>query len=394
MSHAPQIAIPATYMRSGTSKGVFFRLQDLPVAAQTPGAARDALLLRVIGSPDPYGKQIDGMGGATSSTSKTVIVAKSVRPDHDVDYLFGQVSIDRPFVDWSGNCGNLSAAVGPFAISNGLVDASRVPRDGIAVVRIWQANIGKTIVAHVPVTNGAVQETGDFELDGVTFPAAEVQLEFMDPAAEEEGTGGAMFPTGNLVDDLAVPGIGTLRVTMINAGIPTIFVNAEAIGYAGTELQDAINGDARALAMFETIRAHGALRMGLIKHVDEAATRQHTPKVAFVARPCDYVSSSGKRVAAADIDLLVRALSMGKLHHAMMGTAAVAIGTAAAIPGTLVNLAAGGGERTAVRFGHPSGTLRVGAEAKRVGDEWTVTRASMSRSARVLMEGRVRVPAT
>jgi len=394
MSHAPQIAIPATYMRGGTSKGVFFRMQDLPVAAQTPGAARDALLLRVIGSPDPYGKQIDGMGGATSSTSKTVIVAKSVRPDHDVDYLFGQVSIDRPFVDWSGNCGNLSAAVGPFAISNGLVDASRVPRDGIAVVHIWQANIGKTIVAHVPVTNGAVQETGDFELDGVTFPAAEVQLEFMDPAAEEEGTGGAMFPTGNLVDDLAVPGIGTLRVTMINAGIPTIFVNAEAIGYAGTELQDAINGDARALAMFETIRAHGALRMGLIKHVDEAATRQHTPKVAFVARPCDYVSSSGKRVAAADIDLLVRALSMGKLHHAMMGTAAVAIGTAAAIPGTLVNLAAGGGERTAVRFGHPSGTLRVGAEAKRVGDEWTVTRASMSRSARVLMEGRVRVPAT
>ena len=394
MSHAPQIAIPATYMRGGTSKGVFFRLQDLPVAAQTPGAARDALLLRVIGSPDPYGKQIDGMGGATSSTSKTVIVAKSVRPDHDVDYLFGQVSIDRPFVDWSGNCGNLSAAVGPFAISNGLVDASRVPRDGIAVVRIWQANIGKTIVAHVPVTNGAVQETGDFELDGVTFPAAEVQLEFMDPAAEEEGTGGAMFPTGNLVDDLAVPGVGTLRVTMINAGIPTIFVNAEAIGYAGTELQDAINGDARALAMFETIRAHGALRMGLIKHVDEAATRQHTPKVAFVARPRDYVSSSGKRVAAADIDLLVRALSMGKLHHAMMGTAAVAIGTAAAIPGTLVNLAAGGGERTAVRFGHPSGTLRVGAEAKRVGDEWTVTRASMSRSARVLMEGRVRVPAT
>ena len=394
MSHAPQIAIPATYMRGGTSKGVFFRLQDLPVAAQTPGAARDALLLRVIGSPDPYGKQIDGMGGATSSTSKTVIVAKSVRPDHDVDYLFGQVSIDKPFVDWSGNCGNLSAAVGPFAISNGLVDANRVPSDGVAVVRIWQANIGKTIVAHVPVTNGAVQETGDFELDGVTFPAAEVQLEFMDPAAEEEGTGGAMFPTGNLVDDLAVPGVGTLRVTMINAGIPTIFVNAEAIGYSGTELQDAINGDARALAMFETIRAHGALRMGLIKHVDEAATRQHTPKVAFVAKPADYVESSGKRVAASDIDLLVRALSMGKLHHAMMGTAAVAIATAAAIPGTLVNLAAGGGERTAVRFGHPSGTLRVGAEARRVGDEWTVTRASMSRSARVLMEGRVRVPAT
>ena len=388
----PQIRVPATYMRGGTSKGVFFRLQDLPAAAQVPGAVRDALLLRVIGSPDPYGKQIDGMGGATSSTSKTVILSKSVRPDHDVDYLFGQVSIDKSFVDWSGNCGNLSAAVGPFAIANGLVDASRVPKDGVAVVRIWQTNIGKTIVAHVPVTNGTVQETGDFELDGVTFSAAEVQLEFMSPAAEEEGAGGSMFPTGNLVDKLEVPGVGTLEATMINAGIPTIFVNASAIGYTGTELQDAVNGDGKALAMFESIRAHGAVRMGLIRHVDEAARRQHTPKVAFVARPADYVSSSGKHVRAADIDVLVRALSMGKLHHAMMGTAAVAIGSAAAIPGTLVNLAAGGGTRTTVRFGHPSGTLRVGAEASRVDDEWTVTKAIMSRSARVLMEGWVRVP--
>ena len=394
MSFKPQIKVPATYMRGGTSKGVFFRLQDLPEAAQEPGAARDALLLRVIGSPDPYGKQIDGMGGATSSTSKTVIISKSTRPEHDVDYLFGQVSIDQAFVDWSGNCGNLSAAVGPFAISNGLVDPSRLPKDGIATIRIWQANIQKTIIAHVPMTNGAVQETGDFELDGVTFPAAEVQLEFMDPAAEEEGAGGAMFPTGQLVDDLEVPGVGSLKATMINAGIPTIFVNADAIGYTGTELQEAINSDPKALAMFETIRAYGALRMGLIKDISEAAKRQHTPKVAFVAAPKEYVSSSGKVVKAVDVDLLVRALSMGKLHHAMMGTAAVAIGTAAAIPGTLVNLAAGGGERTAVRFGHPSGTLRVGAEAAQEAGEWCVKKAIMSRSARVLMEGWVRVPAT
>ncbi|BCF94356.1 MULTISPECIES: 2-methylaconitate cis-trans isomerase PrpF [Paraburkholderia] len=392
MAHAPQIKIPATYMRGGTSKGVFFRLKDLPEAAQVPGAARDALLLRVIGSPDPYGKQIDGMGGATSSTSKTVIVAKSSRPDHDVDYLFGQVSIDKPFVDWSGNCGNLSAAVGPFAITGGLVDPDRVPDNGVAVVRIWQANIGKTIIAHVPMTQGSVQETGDFELDGVTFPAAEVRLEFMDPAAEEEGAGGAMFPTGNVVDDLEVPGVGTLKATMINAGIPTIFVNADAIGYTGTELQDAINSDDAALKKFETIRAHGALRMGLIKSLDEIATRQHTPKVAFVARPSGYTASSGKAVAAGDVDLLVRAMSMGKLHHAMMGTAAVAIGTAAAIPGTLVNLAAGGGEREAVRFGHPSGTLRVGAVATLEDGEWAVKKAVMSRSARVLMEGWVRVP--
>lgn len=392
MPHAPQIKIPATYMRGGTSKGVFFRLQDLPPAAQVPGAARDALLLRVIGSPDPYGKQIDGMGGATSSTSKAVIVTKSSKPDHDIDYLFGQVSIDKPFVDWSGNCGNLSAAVGPFAISNGLIDASRIPSNGTATVRVWQANIGKTIIAHVPIAQGAVQETGDFELDGVTFPAAEVQLEFINPAADEEGAGGSMFPTGNLIDDLEVPGLGTLKATMINAGIPTIFVNADAIGYNGTELQDAINGDAKALAMFENIRAHGALRMGLIKHLEEAAKRQHTPKVAFVAGPAAYVSSSGKRVEPGEVDLLVRALSMGKLHHAMMGTAAVAIGTAAAIPGTLVNIAAGGGARNTVRFGHPSGTLRVGAEASQVDGEWNVTKAIMSRSARVLMEGWVRVP--
>ncbi|MEI4520096.1 2-methylaconitate cis-trans isomerase PrpF [Pseudomonas sp. CCNWLW23] len=393
MAHAPQIRIPATYMRGGTSKGVFFSLKDLPEAAQVPGPARDALLLRVIGSPDPYDKQIDGMGGATSSTSKTVILSKSTRADHDVDYLFGQVSIDKPFVDWSGNCGNLSAAVGSFAISNGLVDASRIPHNGVAVVRVWQANIGKTIIAHVPITNGEVQETGDFELDGVTFPAAEVQVEFMDPAAEEEGGGGSMFPTGNLVDELEVPGVGTFKATMINAGIPTIFVNAEDIGYTGTELQGAINGDPQALLMFETIRAYGALRMGLIANLEEAAKRQHTPKVAFVAKPADYVASSGKAIAAGDVDLLVRALSMGKLHHAMMGTAAVAIGTAAAISGTLVNLAAGGVERNAVRFGHPSGTLRVGAEATLENGEWVVKKAIMSRSARVLMEGYVRVPA-
>ena len=392
MAYAAQIRIPATYMRGGTSKGVFFSLLDLPAVAQVPGAARDALLLRVIGSPDPYEKQIDGMGAATSSTSKTVIVSKSLSADHDVDYLFGQVAIDKPFVDWSGNCGNLSAAVGSFAISSGLVDAARIPQNGTAVVRIWQANIGKTIIAHVPITEGAVQETGDFELDGVTFPAAEVQLEFLNPAADEEGAGGSMFPTGNLVDDLEVPGVGTLNVTMINAGIPTIFVNARDIGYSGAELQNDINSDPKALAMFETIRAHGALRMGLIDKLEDAAKRQHTPKVAFVAPPAAYVSSSGKPVNAQSVDLLVRALSMGKLHHAMMGTAAVAIGTAAAIPGTLVNLAAGGELRSAVRFGHPSGTLRVGAEARQVNGEWTVTKAIMSRSARVLMEGWVRVP--
>ena len=388
----PSIKIPATYMRGGTSKGVFFQLQDLPAAAQHPGPVRDALLLRTLGSPDPYGKQIDGMGNASSSTSKAVILNASQRPDHDVDYLFGQVAIDTAFVDWSGNCGNLSAAVGPCAIHMGLIDAAQLPYNGTATIRIWQANIGKTIIAHVPICNGQVQEAGDFELDGVTFPAAEIALEFLDPADDSEG-GGAMFPTGNLVDQLDVPSVGSFAATLINAGIPTIFLNAADLGYTGCELQDAINNDEVALAKLETIRAYGAVRMGLINVVREAATRQHTPKIAWIAPAKSYTASSGKAVQAAEIDLVVRALSMGKLHHAMMGTAAVAIGTAAAIPGTLVNLAAGGGERQAVRFGHPSGTLRVGAHAQLVNGQWQVTKALMSRSARILMEGWVRVPA-
>ena len=384
----PQIKVPATYMRGGTSKGVFFNLTDLPKPAQVAGEARDNLLLRVIGSPDPYGKQTDGMGGATSSTSKTVILSKSEQTNHDVDYLFGQVAIDKAFVDWSGNCGNLTSAVGAFAISNGLVDKNRVPDNGIAIVRVWQANIKKSILVHVPMTNGEVQETGDFELDGVTFPAAEVKLEFVDPADGD----GALFPTGNVVDDLEVPDVGTLKATMINAGIPTIFINAEDIGYTGTELQDDINNDDAALKKLETIRAYGAVKMGLINNINEAQARQHTPKVAFVAKPVAYNASSGKHIVAGSINLLVRAMSMGKLHHAMMGTAAVAIGTAAAIDGTLVNMAAGGGALSEVNFGHPSGTLKVGAEAKKINGDWQVTKASMSRSARVLMEGVVRVP--
>lgn len=391
MAHAAQVKIPATYIRGGTSKGVFFRLQDLPERCQVPGEARDKLFMRVIGSPDPYSAHIDGMGGATSSTSKCVILSKSSQPEHDVDYLYGQVSIDSAFVDWSGNCGNLSTAAGAFAIHAGLVDPARIPQNGTCVVRIWQANIQKTIIAHVPITNGEVQETGDFELDGVTFPAAEIVLEFLDPSDDGE-EGGSMFPTGNLVDDLEVPGVGTFKATMITAGIPTVFVNAEDIGYQGTELREDINSDPAQLARFEQIRIAGALRMGLIKTAEEAVKRQHTPKIAFVSPPKSYQASSGKQIEASDVDLLVRALSMGKLHHAMMGTCAVAIGTAAAIPGTLVNIAAGGGEREAVRFGHPSGSLRVGAEAKQVDGQWVVTKAIMSRSARILMEGSVRVP--
>ncbi|GAB3118879.1 2-methylaconitate cis-trans isomerase PrpF [Novispirillum itersonii] len=392
----PQIRIPATYMRGGTSKGVFFRLDDLPERCRVPGPARDALLLRVLGSPDPYGKQTDGMGGATSSTSKAVILSRSARPDHDVDYLYGQVAIDRATVDWSGNCGNLTTAAGAFALHGGLVDPARLPDTGLCTVRIWQANIGRTILAHVPVHGGQVQETGAFLLDGVTFPAAEIALDFLDPAEDGEGASG-LFPTGNASDvlvcpDSLVPG-GRLTVTLITAGIPTIFVAAADLGYTGTETQDALNGDPAALARFEALRTLGALKMGLIDHPEQAATRLHTPKIILVAPPADYMTSAGKTVRADEIDLLARALSMGKLHHAMMGTAAIALAAAAAIHGTVVHQAAGGRERSSLCFGHPSGTLRVGAAAERRGDGWAITRASMSRSARILMEGWVRVPA-
>lgn len=385
---APQIAVKATYMRGGTSKGTFFKLTDLPSQCQTAGEARDKFLLRMVGSPDPYGKQIDGLGNGSSSTSKVVILSKSDVAEHDVNYLFGQVAIDKPVIDWSGNCGNLTAAVGSFAISNGLVDKNKIPQNGVCEVRIWQQNIGKTIIAHVPITNGQVQETGDFELDGVTFPAAEVKIEFIDPVDSD----GDMFPTGNLVDTLDVPEVGEFEVTLINAGIPTIFLRAKDLGFTGTELQPDINADSATLAKLEKIRAYGAVKMGLNESIEQAQTRLHIPKIAWVANPADYTASSGKMVKADEIDLLARAMSMGQLHHAMMGTASVAIGTAATIQGTLVNQAAGGKNLTEVRFGHPSGTLLVGGESVQVDGKWQAKKVLMSRSARRLMVGEVFVP--
>jgi len=383
-----QIKVPATYMRGGTSKGTFFRREDLPEFAQQPGNQRDAFLLRLLGSPDPYEKQIDGMGGATSSTTKAVIIDKSERQDADIDYYFGQVSIDKAFVDWSGNCGNLTAAVGAFAITQGFIAKEKIPEHGRVSVRIWQANIGKHIITHVPIANGQVQELGDFELDGVAFPAEEIAVEFLDPSDGE----GDMFPTGKVLDQFEVPDVGTFTATFINAGIPTIFIHADELGFTATEMQGAINSDGQQLERLETIRAYGALKMGLITDLKEAETRQHTPKIAWVSEAKPYTSSSGKHVEVNDLDICVRAMSMGKLHHAMMGTAAVAIAAAASVPGTTVNLAAGGGERKHVRFGHPSGVLGVGAEARLHGSKWRVTKAVMSRSARVLMSGWVHVP--
>ena len=387
--YKPQIKVPATYMRGGTSKGTFFNLADIPKEIWKDQEKKDKFLLRVVGSPDPYKKQIDGMGGATSSTSKTVIVDKSTRDNHDVDYYFGQVAIDKPFVDWSGNCGNLTGAVGSFAIKSGLVDKSKLVENGIVEVRIWQTQIRKTIIAYVPMTNGVVKEMGDFILDGVSFPAEEVKVEFVAPVDPDE----KLFPTGNLVDDLEVPGIGTFKATMITAGIPTIFLNADEIGYKGTELQPEINFDEEALKRFETIRAYGAIKMGLITDIKEAQTRQHTPKIAFVSKPQSYNSSSGKEITTDMIELNVRALSMGLLHHAMMGTASVAIGVAACVPGTLVSIAAGNAQRDSVTFGHPSGTLKVGAIINKIDEKFEIQKVSMSRSARIIMEGNVHVPA-
>lgn len=379
----PQLRIPAVYMRGGSSKGVFFHARDLPPA----GPARDALLLRVIGSPDPYGKQIDGMGGATSSTSKVVVITPSCRPDCDVDYLFGAPAIESPVIDWSGNCGNLSAAVGPFAISEGLVEASR---DGLATVRIWQANLGKRILAHVPMVNGEVQEEGDFRFDGVAFPAAEVVLDFLDPT----GTDGSVLPSGQLVDELDIPGLGRLPVTLLNAGNPTVFAYAESFGLSGTETQAQVNGDAALLERLEAVRATGAVAMGLARTAAQAtAERPHTPKLCLIAPPQTYQVAGGKQVPAEAIDVIARMISMGKLHHAIPGTGAVAVAVAAALPGTLVNQLTGDLGGRQVRMGHTAGTVAVGAQAREIDGSWQVEKASMSRSARRLMEGWVRVPA-
>lgn len=398
---APQVPVSATYMRGGTSKGVFFNLNDLPERCQQLGSARDNFLLRVIGSPDPYGKQIDGLGNGSSSTSKTVILSKSDQEGHDVNYLFGQVNISKPMIDWAGNCGNLTAAVGACAINMGLVDADKVAASvetGICEVNIWQQNISKTIIAHVPVYQDEqgdvqVQETGDFELDGVTFPAAEVKIEFIDPVDASS----AMFPTGNLVDDFDVAGCDldkdNVQATFINAGIPTIFMNAEDLGFTGTELQPDVNSNPELQARLEKIRAKGGVAMGIFEDVSEAEKSQHIPKIAWVASAQSYTASSGKAVDEKDIDLVVRAMSMGQLHHAMMGTAAVAIAAAATTQGTLVNKAAGGGSLSEVRFGHPSGTLLVGGKTEQVDGRWQAKKVSMSRSARRIMVGQVFVPA-
>ena len=386
------LCLAATVMRGGTSKGIFLLQSSLPPAARADPALRDRLLLRLIGSPDPYGAQIDGLGGGTSSTSKVVLVARSARPGHDVDYLFGAVAIGHPLIDWSGNCGNLSAAVGPFAIAQGLVPA---PRDGLATVRLWQANIGKTIVAHVPMQRGAVCEAGDFMLDGVAFASAAIELEFLDPGGGKAGAAGPLLPTGRAVDVLTAPDGARVEATLINAGNPTVFVDAQAIGLTGLEMQHEVNANPALLDRLEALRAQAAVVMGLARSAGEATRdRPATPKLCFVAPPADYRAADGRRVSAADIDLLARILSMGRLHHAMTGTGGVAIAAAASIPGTLVQrLLPAAPPDGRVRFGHPSGSLSVAARASRSDDgRWRIDKVSMTRSARRLMQGSVFVP--
>jgi probable AcnD-accessory protein PrpF len=378
-----QVKIPAVYMRGGTSKGVFFRTDSLPENMEL----RDRILLRVIGSPDMYGQQIDGMGGATSSTSKVMLVGPSSLPDCDVDYSFGQVAIDKAIIDWSGNCGNLTSAVGPFAIAQGIVNA---PANGTASVRMRHTSLNARIVAHIPMMDGDVVEDGDFELDGVTFPAAEILVEFLEPERQPEGHG--MFPTGNAMDVLEVPGLGEVEATMIIAGNPTVFVDSAQIGLRGDEMQTGVNKDFSLLAKLEAVRAHAAVRMGLAETVEEATVRRlHTPKLCFVSLPLEYRASSGKIVEPGMIDLNARIVSMGKLHHAMTGTGAIALGVAAAIPGTVIHRLLGM-TMNRVRFGHPSGVMMVGAAVEHRDGTWVLMKAVMSRSARRLMEGNVFVP--
>jgi len=380
----PPVAFPATFMRGGTSKGVFFRDGVLPADP----ALRDAILLAVLGGPDQYKRQIDGLGGASSSTSKAVIVGPSRRPDADVDYLFGQVSIDRAFVDYSGNCGNLSGAVGPYAIAQGLVPAV----EGITVVRIWQVNTNRLIIAHVPVRGGQPLEEGTFHLDGVPTPGAEIVVDFVDPGGSLTG---ALLPTGNVVDVLDVADVGRVRATLLDAATAMVFVHAADLGLTGTEQRQQVDADAALLARVEAIRAAGAVAMGLAATVEEAtANRPGTPKIAFVSPPRAHVAAGGATIATDEIDFVARCFSMGTMHHAFVATGAVAAAVAAVLPGTVVNEVAPLGSRgsATVRFAHASGVVRIGAAVEQRNGTSTASTVRVSRTARRIMHGEVFVP--
>jgi len=379
------ITFPAVFMRGGTSKGIFFRGGVLPEEPKL----RDAILLRALGSPDPYKRQIDGLGGASSSTSKAVIVSRSDRPGIDVDYLFAQVDVERPLIDYTANCGNLSGAVGPFAISEGLVEAI----DGTTSVRIWQVNTSRLIVAHVPVRDGEPVEEGAYVIDGVPFPSAEIALDFYDPGGSVTGK---LLPTGNAVDELDVPAVGVLRVTLLDAATITVFVRANDVGLVGTELRPQVDGDVALLAKLESIRAAAAVRLGLAANAQEATRRRPgTPKLALVAAPARYRTAGGIDIEAEQVDFVARMISMGTLHHAFPGTGAICAAVAAAIPGTVVNEVAcvAPGREHSITFGHTSGTIRIGVTLAERDAIWHAEKARVSRSARRIMQGEVCIPA-
>jgi 2-methylaconitate cis-trans-isomerase PrpF len=381
-----QHRIRAVVMRGGTSRAVFFHQADLPVDPEI----RDRVILKIYGGGDPYGRQIDGLGGATSVTSKTAIIGPASVPDADVDYTFGQVSVGKPLIDYGGNCGNISSAVGPFAIEEGLVRAT----DPVTQVRIWQTNTRKRIIAHVPTAGGVPQAEGEHSIDGVPGAGALILLEFLNPGGSMTGR---LLPTGHPTDALDVPGVGGVTVSLIDAANPVVFIRPSDLGLTGLETAERVDGDPALLSRIEAVRAHAAVRMGLAPNAAEASAKSPgVPKIAFVTSPQEYIAADGRVVAPAGIEVVGRIMTMGRLHRAYALTGAICTAVAAQVEGTLVHeaaRAARSGERS-VRIGHPSGVIEIGVDVRRSDGAWIVEKVTTQRTARRLMEGAALIPAS
>jgi 2-methylaconitate isomerase len=372
--------LPAVFMRGGTSKALIFHERNLPVD-------RDAwapLFLRAIGSPDPYGRQLNGMGGGVSSLSKVCIVGPPRHPDADVDYTFAQLVPRESIVDYSGNCGNMSSAIGPFAVDEGLVKAP----DGETTVRIHNTNTKKIICGTFRVRNGRAAVEGELEIPGVAGAGSPVRLDFLDPGG---ATTGRLLPTNKPIDTLPIPDVGPVEVSMVDAANACVFVDAGSLGLTGTEMPDEIEANQRVLSTLASIREQASIAMGVTKSLDEARARKLVPFVGMVSSPQDATTLTGDRIAARDVDLTVRMMSSGQPHRALPLTASLCIAVAAGIPDTLVGRVRRSGTDDTLRVAMPSGVLNVGAEVVRSGDSWVANRGAFYRTARRLFDGFVYV---
>jgi 2-methylaconitate cis-trans-isomerase PrpF len=373
-----QRKFPAVFMRGGTSKAIMFHARDLPAER----AEWDPIFLSAMGSPDPHGRQLDGMGGGISSLSKVCVIAPSEREDADIDYTFAQVQVKDARVDYSGNCGNMSSAVGPFAVDEGLVRAA----DGEATVRIFNTNTKKIIHSTFFVRDGRAVVAGELEIPGVAGSGSPIRLDFIRPGG---ATTGRLLPTGSPLDVLDIPGLGRIEVSMVDAANACAFVAADALGLKGTEMPDELERNAATLEKLAAIRLHASVAMGIARTLDEARERRTVPFIGFVSPPQDALTLSGERLAAAAADLTVRMISNGQPHRALPLTASLCAAVAARIEGSVVWQASRRDAGDTLRLAMPSGVLTLGAEVRQGNAGWQAARGSFYRTARRLFEGYV-----